>query len=939
MWSGCDLGIEFFNCKDMKRIVNILVFWLLSAVVATAQTETASRLYKEAMADQLGVEHFLKQDFAAVDSTSMHDLGVLFYRDKQYASSGACWEIALKKVKKHGKAYEKILEALSSAYIELGDNQKIQWLMEVIEEHNQQEMKKECNDYKCKLEQAQYYIVHGEEAMANVRIKESLDLCQTEEQRIEVEEAYAQLLSMISDFESCAQYYLSASKRWKALGTNVENMGIDMYWAALNYSIAMKYDLAEAYSREAAACLKDLNTETGIKFYWMSVLSLGDALYCQDRNEEALEVYRQGLEAYSLAEPGTEKHADVLEDMAKVEVRLKKFEEAKVHYQAALEIYKKLNLDSKCSTTYSGLLICLRKAGDNEEADKMEEESKNNRNAGYKRILDSELSSLETTRKYLDSSLYTNSLKTIAGSFYGIGEYAQAADYFSMYSENLRSMLRERFLLMTAKDRQRVWKEQQQSVEEFCNNVGLLPDTVGHLMQRYIPTFYDLELLSKGIMLNSSIEFEKVLEEKKDKNLKKIYEQIKANYRQIEELQNTDPEKSLDKVLALKQNNISLEQKLMSGCAEANDYTKYLSYTWKDVQQKLGEGDVAIEFATIELSPLDNDIFLVALVLKSVGEPVMEVISTKAILKNLVSKQDLYDNGAYYQFIWGCIQKYLDGMNRVFFAPNNLLSNIAVEYLREGERTFFEGREVYRLSSTKELCREHSVPKSKRICLFGDIDYDSIGVSEKRAAVSFGRLEHSKQEIEGIVSSMAKRYKVEIYTGKEATELNFLNMSKISPVILHISSHGEYWGDSKMTMDEAMENSILALSGINVPDQPADNDGMVSAADVANMNLRQCDLAVLSACETGLGGLGADGVFGLQRGFKNAGVHTLLMSLKSVYDESTALLMVEFYKGLANGLSKREALVEAQKMLRSQEKYNKGEYWAPFILLDAWEGR
>lgn len=145
-------------------------------------------------------------------------------------------------------------------------------------------------------------------------------------------------------------------------------------------------------------------------------------------------------------------------------------------------------------------------------------------------------------------------------------------------------------------------------------------------------------------------------------------------------------------------------------------------------------------------------------------------------------------------------------------------------------------------------------------------------------------------------------------------------------------------GDAKATMDEAMENSILALSGINIPGQPADNDGMVSAADVANMNLRQCELAVLSACETGLGGLGADGVFGLQRGFKNAGVHSLLMSLKSVYDESTALLMVEFYKGLAEGLSKRAALVEAQKFLRSQEKYKKGEYWAPFILLDAWEG-
>ena len=97
----------------MKRIVNLIVLLLFSAVVATAQTETASRLYKEAKADKLGVEHFLKQDFAAVDSTSMYDLGVLFYRDKEYASSGTCWEIALKKVKKHGKAYEQILEALS----------------------------------------------------------------------------------------------------------------------------------------------------------------------------------------------------------------------------------------------------------------------------------------------------------------------------------------------------------------------------------------------------------------------------------------------------------------------------------------------------------------------------------------------------------------------------------------------------------------------------------------------------------------------------------------------------------------------------------------------------------------------------------------------------------------------------------------------------------
>lgn len=923
----------------MKRIVNLIVLLLFSAVVATAQTEAASRLYKEAKADKLGVEHFLKQDFAAVDSTSMYDLGVLFYRDKEYASSGTCWEIALKKVKKHGKAYEQILEALSSAYLELGDNQKIQWLMTVIEEHNQLEMKKECNDYKCKLEQAQYYMLHGDESTAKERIKESLELCRTEEQRIEVEEAYAQLLFDVRDFEGCAQYYLSASQRWKTLGGNAEKQGMDLYKASLNYLLAQRFDLSETSARDAVTCFEGVETENGKNYYWMSMLSWGDALYCQNKNEEALAIYQQGLDGYSQWKPGSEKHGDVLEDMAKVEVRLKKYEEAKAHYQAALDIYKKLKLDTKYSNTYSMLLVCLRKAGDNEGANKMEEVADNQRTAVYQRILDTELPTLETTRKFLNSKVYTNSLNTIAGAYYGIGDYAKAADFFSQYSDNLRGMLRDRFLLMTAKDRQRIWEEQQQHVDEFCYNVAALPDTVSHLMKLYIPTFYDLELLSKGIMLNSSIEFEKVLDKRGDKKLKNIYEQIKANYQHIEELQNTDPEKSLEKVLALKQENISLEQKLMKGCAEANDYTNYLSYTWKDVQQKLGARDVAIEFATVQLSPLDKDTYLVALILKSTGEPAMEVISTKAIIKKLESAHDLYDKEAYYPFFWGFMQKHLDGMNRVFFAPNNLLSNIAVEYLKVGEKTFFETREVYRLSSTKELCREYMPSEGKQVCLFGDIDYEKSAVSKKREAFSFGRLEHSKQEIEGIASHIRKRYKVEMYTGKKATEANFFQVSNLSPCILHISSHGQYLGDAKSTMDEAMENSILALSGINIPGQPADSDGMVSAADVANMYLRQCDLAVLSACETGLGGLGADGVFGLQRGFKNAGVHTLLMSLKSVYDESTALLMVEFYKGLSKGLSKREALVEAQKMLRSQEKYNKGEYWAPFILLDAWEGK
>ena len=131
-----------------------------------------------------------------------------------------------------------------------------------------------------------------------------------------------------------------------------------------------------------------------------------------------------------------------------------------------------------------------------------------------------------------------------------------------------------------------------------------------------------------------------------------------------------------------------------------------------------------------------------------------------------------------------------------------------------------------------------------------------------------------------------------------------------------------------------MENSILAFAGAN--DYEFTHDGILTAADIAKMNLRQCDLVVLSACETGLGKLGDDGVFGLQRGFKNAGVHTLMMSTKKVYDQTTADMMVNFYRHIAEGMGTREALVTAQKELRAAG-FTDAKYWATFILLDAVE--
>lgn len=107
----------------------------------------------------------------------------------------------------------------------------------------------------------------------------------------------------------------------------------------------------------------------------------------------------------------------------------------------------------------------------------------------------------------------------------------------------------------------------------------------------------------------------------------------------------------------------------------------------------------------------------------------------------------------------------------------------------------------------------------------------------------------------------------------------------------------------------------------------------MTAKEISRLDFSGLDLVILSACETALGDLGDDGVFGLQRGFKKAGAQTIIMSLWEVDDYATQLLMVEFFKKLGSGLSKRDAFNAAQEYVKS--KTSDPKYWAAFIIVDA----
>jgi len=329
-----------------------------------------------------------------------------------------------------------------------------------------------------------------------------------------------------------------------------------------------------------------------------------------------------------------------------------------------------------------------------------------------------------------------------------------------------------------------------------------------------------------------------------------------------------------------------------------------------------------------------------------------------------------------YLLIWKPLLPYLKGIKKISYSPSGLLNRIAFQALPTPDsQLLIDKYELNQYISTRQLAveEEETKSKTKSITLFGDCAFtmDSIsivknipaksgisniysaGISRDENKGSWRQLEGTATEINQIKNLFAKnRIDTVSYMQQKATEDQFKSLSGKSPTILHLATHGFFLPDpeqkkkegfiesNKNTFklsDDPMMRSGIVLSGANrvwsgqLPIEGRE-DGIVTAYEISQLDLRNTELVVLSACETALGDIkGTEGVFGLQRAFKLAGVKSLLLSLWKVPDKETAELMTAFYQYYLNGNSAREALHKAQ--LEMKKKY-RPYYWAAFVLIE-----
>ena len=206
---------------------------------------------------------------------------------------------------------------------------------------------------------------------------------------------------------------------------------------------------------------------------------------------------------------------------------------------------------------------------------------------------------------------------------------------------------------------------------------------------------------------------------------------------------------------------------------------------------------------------------------------------------------------------------------------------------------------------------------------------ESVGsISEKvKQGELFPRIGATGKEVRAISSLWGVSEKTsDIKIGLNATEKEVKKTDHTKYRYEHYATHGVLRGDIPGLKEPAL---VFSLPN---PEDPATDEGFLTMSEIFGLRTN-ADMVVLSACKTALGeAVPGEGLVGLTRAFMYAGTPSVVASLWSVADESTAKLMTSYYRYLKQGKDKAEALSLAKRKLRKQGYYNPF-YWAPFILV------
>ena len=570
----------------------------------------------------------------------------------------------------------------------------------------------------------------------------------------------------------------------------------------------------------------------------------------------------------------------------------------------------------------------------------------------------------EKSLEHINAQIYLANAEGFAGNITkGCNDYVAAV-------LQLKALMKQRIPYMSSTERESLWNPLS-SLFTMMTPYAL---KAKQTQTDFTKNCYDALVMSKSFLLESERSMYDVIKRMGTPEDMHNYTTLASMKNQVKAWEK-DYNANADSILSVSRKISRLENLLMNRCKGYSDGTDFMDMDYNAVKQALEQNEMLIDF-TEYISQSQGRKYAAYIINKVQDYPLLKPLFAERQIDSLgIVRPDMYYSEDYSEdvlkLLWEPLKENVSEGSTIYYIPSQVLFQVSLESLPLADGTLLGNHYNFvRLSSARELVKmksKSSDNKDNIAILYGGLQYDleaSAMVEEAkkydmsnllalrgeiaRGDSVFHDLQGTKEEILKIEDLLKRnKWQVSSYMGKNGTEESFLNMHGKSPKLLHLATHGFYYTPNRAEnvdylkgYTDAMSLSGLVLSGGNAawlgkPLPKGVLGGILSANDIARLDLSNTDMVVLSACQTGQGKATSEGLYGLQRAFKKAGVGTIIMSLWNVSDKTTSEFMITFYERLAdknNAWNKRKAFEEAKEIIRQRRP--DPFHWAAFVMLD-----
>jgi len=552
---------------------------------------------------------------------------------------------------------------------------------------------------------------------------------------------------------------------------------------------------------------------------------------------------------------------------------------------------------------------------------------------------------------------YVKVLSKLSKVHYMQKDYKRSKRLIEESLTNYENFIKQFFPALSEREKAKYWHTIKSDFEFYntlaFSNLEDFKDLAGKI--------YNYQLLTKALLLSSSIKIRERILHSPDTALKAQYNLWVQKKELLTVAQSMSPSQLVEsniEPIGLQQEVERLEKKLSQQSELFGQSFEAKRLTFEDVRKSLKENEAAIEMVRYRYFNHDftDSVIYAAIYLKpNFKQP-------KAIMLRDGKKMEtrffkFYRNAITgrvrdeisYRIFWEPIQNEIGQAASIYLSADGIYNQINLEAIPTPDgRYVMDNANIVLVSNTKDLYLRKNFSKAglpeNTASMFGNPTFYLTASADNTVAALPG----TEKEVNQVQYMLKQKGWVTAeFIENSASEENIKEIN--NPKIFHIATHGFYRPTTQVTLEDELRGNEAMLSqnplmrtGLllkGAGDLMAKTEfnynmenGILTAYEAMNLNLDKTDLVVLSACETGLGDLEAgEGVYGLQRAFLVAGAKVLIMSMFKVDDEATQKLMLIFYQKWLNSANLRQSFIDAKKELRVE--YPDPIYWGAFMMI------